>query len=214
MIRLAVFRQRDRSPPVLNAPDWEVAMTRKAVDAVSAAGVAAAALCLLAAGSIPAWSEDMPRQGEFRITYTSTVVAAPKPVPIGENRVASATINMMTAVNESGGKLLHNMAGRCTSAPLIDNGAKTLENHGYCDYVDADGDHVFEKWDYPLQPLAAVNEGTGEWIGGTGKFAGLSGTMKIRSRRLNTLTDGAAQFVGEKLGSYSFTNTVASAKPN
>ena len=174
----------------------------------------AAPLGLLLLSSGPSAAEDMPRQGEFRITYTATIPVAPKPVMIGENRMASATINMMTAVNESGGKLLHNMAGRCTSAPLIDNTAKTVENHGYCDYVDADGDHVFEKWDYPVQPLGAANEGTGEWIGGTGKFAGLSGTMKIRSRRLNTLTDGAVQVVGEKLGSYSFTNTVASAKPN
>ncbi|WP_342109193.1 hypothetical protein [Methylobacterium sp. SI9] len=178
------------------------------------AGYSVAALGLLLLGSATAGADDMPRQGDFRITYTSTVVGAPKPVTIGENRVASASINLMTAVNESGGKLLHNMAGRCTSAPVIDNGAKTLENHGYCDYVDADGDHVFEKWDYPRQPLAAVNEGTGQWIGGTGKFAGLSGTMTIRSRRLNTLTEGAVQVVGEKLGSYSFTGTVASAKPD
>jgi hypothetical protein len=174
----------------------------------------AATLGVLLLSSVPSAAEDMPRQGEFRITYTSTLPVAPKPVMIGENRMASATINMMTAVNETGGKLLHNMAGRCTSAPLIDNNTKMFENHGYCDYVDADGDHVFEKWDYPVQPLGAANEGTGEWIGGTGKFAGLSGTMKIRSRRLNTLTDGAVQVVGEKLGSYSFTNTVASAKPN
>ena len=180
----------------------------------SPATCSAAAFGLLLLGSTTAGADDMPRQGDFRITYTSTVLAAPKPVTIVENRVASASIAMMTAVNESGGKLLHNMAGRCTSAPTIDNGAKTLENHGYCDYVDADGDHVFEKWDYPLQPFAAVNEGTGQWIGGTGKFAGLSGTMTIRSRRLNTLTDGAVQVVGEKLGSYSFTGTVASAKPD
>lgn len=184
------------------------------IEFTTRAGCSAVALGLLLLGSATAGAEDMPRQGDFRITYTSTAVAAPKPVTIGENRMASATINMMTAVNESGGKLLHNMAGRCTSAPVIDNGAKTLENHGYCDYVDADGDHVFEKWDYPLQPLAAVNEGTGQWIGGTGKFAGLSGTMKIRSRRLNSLTEGAVQVVGEKLGSYSFTDTVASAKPD
>ncbi len=177
-------------------------------------GCSATTLGFLLLGPVPARAEDMPRQGDFRITFTSTTPSAPKPVMIGGNRMASATINMMTAVNESGGKLLHNMAGRCTSAPLIDNGAKTVENHGYCDYVDADGDHVFETWDYPLQPLGVANEGTGEWIGGTGKFAGLSGTMKIRSRRLNTLTDGAVQVVGEKVGSYRFTDTVANAKPN
>ena len=189
-------------------------MTPRAIRAASLTSPSATALGLLLLGTITARAEDMPRQGDFRITYTSTSISAQKPVVIGENRTASASINMMTAVNESGGRLLHNMAGRCTSAPLIDNTAKTLENHGYCDYVDADGDHVFEKWDYPVQPLGAVNEGTGEWIGGTGKFAGLSGTMKIRSRRLNSLTEGAVQVVGEKLGSYSFTNTVASAKPD
>jgi hypothetical protein len=189
-------------------------MKRRDIQPVSCVALSAATLGLLLISSATAGAQDMPRQGEFRITFTSTNPAAPKPVMIGANRMASATINMMTAVNESGGKLLHNMAGRCTSAPLIDNTAKTVENHGYCDYVDADGDHVFEKWDFPVQPLGAANEGTGEWIGGTGKFAGLSGTMKIRSRRLNTLSDGAAQVVGEKLGSYSFTDTVASAKPD
>jgi hypothetical protein len=187
-------------------------MTRRTIHTAFAPGLSAVALVLMLPAAITARAEDMPRQGDFRITYTSTNISAPKPVTIGDNRTASATINMMTAVNESGGWLLHNMAGRCTSAPLIDTAAKTLENHGYCDYVDADGDHVFEKWDYPVQPLGAVNEGTGEWIGGTGKYAGISGTMKIRSRRLNSLTDGAIQVVGEKLGSYSFTNAVASAK--
>ncbi|MGU3464668.1 hypothetical protein ACLBXO_07405 [Methylobacterium sp. C33D] len=189
-------------------------MTRRVIHIATAAEITAAAAGLLLLGASTGRAEDMPRQGDFRITYTSIGVAAPKPVVIGNNRTASAMIYMMTAVNESGGRLLHNMAGRCTSAPLIDSVAKTLENHGYCDYVDADGDHVFEKWDYPVQPLAAVNEGTGEWIGGTGKFAGLSGTMKIRSRRLNSPTEGAVQVVGEKLGSYSLANTVASAKPD
>jgi hypothetical protein len=214
MIRWAASRKHDqcRMPP--NAPHWEVAMTRETFQLAASATCWAPALCLLLLGSGRASAQDMPSQGEFRISYTSTLPVAPKPVGIGNNRTASATINMMTAVNESGGKLLHNMAGRCTSTPLVDNATKTFENHGYCDYVDADGDHVFEKWDYPVQPLAAASEGTGEWIGGTGKFAGLSGTMKIRSRRLSPLTDGAVQVVGEKLGSYSLANTVASAKPD
>lgn len=187
-------------------------MRRKHAPFVSLVTQGPVLLCAALLCATAALAEDMPRQGEFRITYTSTTPVAPKPVMIGNNRTASATINMMTAVNESNGKLLHNIAGRCTSAPTVDNDAKTFENHGYCDYVDADGDHVFEKWDYPVQPMAAATEGTGEWIGGTGKFAGLTGAMKIRSRRLTTLTEGAVQVTGEKLGSYSFQNTVADAK--
>ena len=151
----------------------------------------------------------MPRQGDFRITYTGINPAAPKPLTIGDNRTAAAGISIMAAVNQTGGKLLHNMAGRCTGAPVIDSGAKTLENHGYCDYLDADGDHVFEKYDYPLQPMGASLNGTGEWIGGTGKFAGLSGRFNIRNYRMNSLVEGASQIAGEKTGSYTFQNTMA-----
>lgn len=189
-------------------------MTWKTVKLIASGAFGPPTLGLLLLGTGPVSAEDMPRQGQFRITYTATVPVAPKPVAIGDNRTASATINMMTAVNESGGRLLHNMAGRCTSAPLIDNATKTFENHGYCDYVDADGDHVFEKWDYPVQPLGTASAGTGEWIGGTGKFAGLSGTMEIRSQRLNTLSDGAVQVVGEKRGTYALAAAVASARPD
>lgn len=163
-------------------------------------------------GSRTAAAEDLPRQGDFHIAYTSTAPVAAKPVPIGNNKMASAAINMMTAVNLSGGKLLHNMAGRCTTAPVIDTAAKTVENQGYCDYVDADGDHVYEQWRYPLQALGPSLEGTAEWIGGTGKFAGLTGTMTITSQRLASATDGAVQFVGEKHGRYSLGDAVAAAK--
>ena len=106
------------------------------------------------------------------------------------------------------------MAGRCSASPPVDSGAKTLKNHGSCDDVDADGNHVYVKWDSPVQAMAAVSEGTGEWIGGTGTFAGLSGSMTIRPRRLNAPTDGAAQVVGDKRGSDSLTDTAASAKPD
>ena len=113
----------------MNAPDWEVVMKGRRIPHVLHVGCSATTLGFLLLGPVPARAEDMPRQGDFRITFTSTTPSAPKPVMIGGNRMASATINMMTAVNESGGKLLHNMAGRCTSAPLIDNGATVSYTH-------------------------------------------------------------------------------------
>jgi hypothetical protein len=48
-----------------------------------------------------------------------------------------------------------------------------LHYHGYETYVDMDGDKVFwEIWD-------AVGKGTGKAIAGTGKFAGIEGTMEF-----------------------------------
>ncbi|GJD57191.1 hypothetical protein [Methylobacterium dankookense] len=152
---------------------------------------------------------ELPLQGEYRITYTGVNPAPMKPVMIGPQRTVATSLSIMTAVNAGGSGLLHNMTGRCNGMATIDNQAKTLENHGFCDYVDADGDHVFEKWDYPVQPLAATGQGTGEWIGGTGKFTGISGQLTIKSQRVNALTEGIVQFVGEKTGSYTISRKTA-----
>lgn len=93
----------------------------------------------------PAGAEDMPKHADFRITYTSTNPAPGKPVQISPTRTHTVGVSIMAAVNQTGGKLLHNMAGRCTASTTFDNDTKSFENQGYCDYVDAGGDHVYEK---------------------------------------------------------------------
>ncbi|GJE36785.1 hypothetical protein [Methylobacterium persicinum] len=179
------------------------------------AALGAAVSCLVAAGVLglapmPARAGDLPAQGEYHIYYTGLNPSPTKPVQIGPQRSVTVSTSVMTAVNAAGSGLLHNMAGRCTGMPAVDAAAKTMESHGYSDYVDADGDHAYEKWDYPVQPLAQASEGTGEWIGGTGKFAGLSGRITIKSQRLNTLADGMVQVVGEKTGTYTLGAKTAS----
>jgi hypothetical protein len=148
-------------------------------------------------------AEDLPSKGDFRITYTAVDPSPAKPVSIGDNRTVGVNTFIMTAVNQAGSGLLHNMTGRCTNITTADAGAKTFESHGYCDYVDAAGDHVFEKYDYPVQPVSATSHADGEWIGGTGKFAGLGGKFEIQGIRLTSLTDGVAQRMGQKVGSYT-----------
>ncbi|MGY2050393.1 hypothetical protein [Methylobacterium sp. JK268] len=174
----------------------------------------AAPLAFLAVAALagPAAAEDLPREGSFRITYTSVNPAPGKPVQIGPSRTSAAGVSIMAAVNQTGGALLHNMAGRCSSSAIFDAEAKTFENEGYCDYVDAQGDHVYEKYTFAAQPMAPRLKGTGEWIGGTGKFTGLSGVFDIQASRLAPLAEGVAQSVGEKTGSYTIREKVAGVK--
>lgn len=155
-------------------------------------------------------AEDLPSKGDFRITYTAVEASPTKPVSIGDNRTVGVNTFIMTAVNQAGSGLLHNMTGHCTSMTTADAGAKTFESHGYCDYVDAAGDHVFEKYDYPVQQVAATTHADGEWVGGTGKFAGLGGKFEIQGMRLPSPTDGAAQRIGQKVGSYTIETASAS----
>jgi hypothetical protein len=131
------------------------------------------------------------------------LTAAPvKPIAIGKDQEMTVSSSMMTAANDSGGGLLHNLAGRCLTSVLIDRASKTIDQHGYCTYTDADGDQVFEKVDINKQALGPVIVGKGEWIGGTGKYAGLQGVLEIRHNPLKSPTEGVVQGAGKKIGSY------------
>ncbi len=168
-----------------------------------------AAACLLGL-SVPVLAEGLPDRGEYRVVYTGLNPAPAKPLTIGPQRSVTTGIALMTAVNVAGSGFLHNMTGRCTVAPILDGGAKTVENQGYCEYLDADGDRVVERWQVPVQAVGATVQGTGEWIDGTGKFAGIGGQFAFRARRLPAASEGVAQFVGEKVGSYAITRKTAS----
>jgi hypothetical protein len=149
----------------------------------------------------PASAQDLPSEGKFSITWTLVNPAPSKSVSVGGRDVV-VTSAIMTAVNDGGSGLLHNMAGRCNYMTVTNTVDKTFELHGFCNYADRAGDQVFEEimTNGPTklgQP--AVNKG--KWLGGTGKFEGLSGEFEIRPTPVlnsETLVQGA----GKKIGSY------------
>ena len=147
-------------------------------------------------------AQQLPAEGKFSITYTSLNAAPVKPIAIGKDQEMTVSSAMMTAANDSGGGLLHNLTGRCLMSVLTDRASKTIDQHGYCTYTDADGDQVFEKVDINKQALGPVIVGKGEWIGGTGKYAGLQGVFEIRHNPLKSPTEGVVQGAGKKIGSY------------
>lgn len=157
---------------------------------------------LLAFSFSAANAQSIPAEGKFTITYTSLNAAPVKPIAIGKDQEATVSSSMMTATNDSGGGLLHNLTGRCLMSATIDRVSKTLDQHGYCTYTDADGDQIFEKVAFDKAPLGPVIVAKGEWIGGTGKYAGLQGVFEIRHNSLKSPTEGVVQGAGKKIGSY------------
>ncbi len=147
-------------------------------------------------------AQQLPPEGKFSITYTSLNAAPVKPIAISKDQEMSVSSLMLTATNDSGGGLLHNLAGRCLSSTLVNKATKIIDTHGYCTYTDADGDQVFEKIDIDKQALGPVTVFKGEWIGGTGKYVGLQGVFEIRNNVLKSPTEGVLQSAGKKIGSY------------
>ena len=55
--------------------------------------------------------------------------------------------------------------------------------------------------------MDAPHVGTGRWLGGTGKYQGLSGVFEIRTRTLRAARAGIVQYVGTKQGRFSLPPT-------
>ncbi len=124
-----------------------------------------------------------------------------KPIALSQTKDIVVNNAIMTASNDAGSGILHNLAGRCAIMATIDKEAKTIERSGHCNYTDKDGDMVFEDFSTSPQPMGSTFTSKGSWTGGTGKYAGLSGEFAIQSNAILS-TESLAQVVGKKIGGY------------
>jgi len=175
------------------------------------AKIAVCASVLSLACFAPAFAQELPSEAKFSITYTAVNPAPSKIVSVGDRDVAVSS-SIMTAVNDSGSGLLHNMAGRCNFMTDTNKGAKTIEIHGFCNYADRAGDQVFEEFmtNGPAT-LGSPIAFKGKWLGGTGKFEGLSGEFEIRPATI-LVSDTLVQGAGKKTGTYQIKKTPVAQK--
>jgi hypothetical protein len=163
-------------------------------------GLSSVAIVLTTAASVQAQS--IPPEGPVSVTFTATSIPPPKPMSVGVGREFDLLNQVMTATNDAGNAVLNNMGGRCQFSRLRDAAAKTAEFHGFCAYVDKDGDQTFEQCDFlPGQPNKC------KIIGGTGKFEGLQAELIITVEPLKSNFEGIGQVVGHKKGTYKFIKT-------
>jgi hypothetical protein len=149
-----------------------------------------------------AGAQDLAPEGAFTINFTSTVVNGEPSIAIGPDREKGLYEGVLTASNAAGEGLLHQLTGHCLGTWQIDAKAGVFEEHGNCAYTDADGDQVWEEFDFESQPLAPVQIAAGRWIGGSGKYDGIRGEFEIRVRPLRPAHPDFGQVIGSKQGSY------------
>jgi hypothetical protein len=109
----------------------------------------------------------------------------------------------MTSTNHADGEFMHAMSGVCSGSAFLHNEAKTIAATGFCNYGDADGDQLFERFVIPLQSQDNPLEAAGHWTGGTGKYRNLQGGFVLTGVVLPTVADGIIQVVGQKRGRYA-----------
>jgi hypothetical protein len=155
---------------------------------------------LLATSSVRA--QGIPPEGPVSVTFTATQTSPIKPMPIGGGKEFVVINQAMVVSNDTGSPILHDMGGRCLFSRLTDASAKTAELRGFCNYVDKDGDQIFEQCEF--LPGAPNNC---KVTGGTGKFENLQASLVITVSPLKTNYDGITQAVGHKKGTYKIVKT-------
>jgi len=155
----------------------------------TAGSVAVLSLFVVAASA----EAQLPKRGTYSAHFGYHTVVKGSEIDKDHYFATGETIG--TIFNDTGRGFLHAAAVVC---PLANDRAKGVSNvHGYCIVTDSDGDKAFMAWKCRSPQLGARCEGEFQWIGGTGKFMGLTGNNTFNGGGVPKTVSGYALWKGE-----------------
>ncbi len=151
---------------------------------VCAAGVVAISLGLAAQAG------DLPKSG----TYSGHFgwVFDGKVQEMGANRKVYAGMVSGVMFNNTGSGFLHKARTDCAILNDVEDGRANAK--GTCVVTDAEGDKVFVEWNC-AGPMPAC-PGTERFVGGTGKYTGISGDQKFQGNFIGATGAGWSDWSG------------------
>jgi hypothetical protein len=150
-------------------------------------------------------AQELPKEGKFSVTFTSVNPDPAKPVSLGDREVAIGS-PIITAVNDAESGFLHAMAGRCNVLVDHNQKARTYEARGYCNLADRGGDQIYMEFTTTAPAAIGGPSGAkGKLVGGTGRFAGLSGEFDVR-RSPVLASESLVISAGKLIGTYAIRN--------
>ena len=141
--------------------------------------VAVASFLLLSATALTSGiaAEPLPRSGSISVHSGYMVVG--ESVNVGEKHAQGHGNNRGITFNDKGSGPLH--LGPTDCFYTFDTAGDRTKVKGYCTFGDTDGDRIFTDFAGAFQPDGHV-EGTHDVDGGTGKYAGIQGTMMFKCK--------------------------------
>jgi hypothetical protein len=151
-------------------------------------GVIAAVATMFVSGL--AQATDLPKSGtysgHFGWTFTGQVQE------LGPNRKVYAGMVSGVMFNDTGSGFLHKARTDCAIMNDVEDGRANAK--GTCVVTDAQGDKVFVEWKC-AGPMPAC-PGTERFVGGTGKYTGISGDQKFQGNFIGTTGGGWSDWSG------------------
>ena len=124
--------------------------------------------CLLPVGTR---ASEIPKQGTANYT-TFFVTTASQAMTLGTRSYSTYGLNGVTR-NDEGAEIFNNMGVRCLGSREVDGDDIRVE--GACTERDKDGDQVFQTYQARGKTTGGGIAGTHLLVGGTGKYAGITG---------------------------------------
>ena len=141
---------------------------------------------------------DLPKQGTFSLTIYGT--GTWKAIAMGKERLHATYDGIGIVVNDAGGGFLNNAANYFLGQMHGVNGIKEYEN-GFHVFTDADGDKAYATFDQK-GVLFQLAEGTFTFVGGTGKYTGITGGGESRWTPTPMAKDDVYHGVSKMKGHY------------
>lgn len=109
-----------------------------------------------------------------RLNVTVTDVTTAEALETADERTVFSLDQVLVA---SGRGVLDGTTARCLALEVAENATGGSVTEGFCTFVDADGDKIFEEFEIERDSLNAEATGSGLITGGTGKYDGISGNV-------------------------------------
>ena len=149
-------------------------------------------LCATLAGRGSAAEEPpIPKEGSYSSTTISSCAA--KALPLGKDRLQMTWDCLGAQLSDGGAGLLHSASIRCVGG-LQAVGGEYQALSGACVFTRPDGDQAFYV-ETASGKLGAQSKGTGTFVGGTGKLAGLTGGGEFTRYIVRAAAEGTFQVV-------------------
>jgi hypothetical protein len=153
------------------------------------------AACALAVGAallvLPASSADLAKTGKYSGHFGWTFTGQTQ--NLGEDRVVYVGIVAGVMFNNEGKGFLHKARSDCSLFNDVNKGHASA--NGTCVVTDADGDRLFVEW--KCAGAMPACPGTEQFVGGTGKYKGISGDQKFQGNFIGNTGAGWSDWSGE-----------------
>jgi hypothetical protein len=149
--------------------------------------LAVGALCL----SLTAFAADLPKSGKYSGHYGWAFTGQVQ--KLGADRTIYAGTLPGVMFNNEGKGFLHKARVDCTLYNDVNKGHASAT--GTCVVMDASGDQVFVEW--KCAGVMPACSGTERFVGGTGKYKGISGDQKFQGNFIGDTGAGWSDWSGE-----------------